>query len=103
MTDANNPNFPVGRNEEARAKENEALHGADLSVECHLPDGKVEKFSVKGSTEVGYVKVLLSTVVGKSVKQIKFEHNGKLMLDPMSFIDHSGVTPPIAKVTVTYT
>lgn len=79
------------KNEDLKKQEEAALHGKDLTLNLNFEDGKRECMKVKNSTEVGYVKLMLSQTCKVPVKNIAFHFKGKLMIDPMSFCDHQGV------------
>eukprot|EP00386_Alphamonas_edax_P012898 GDKI01040017.1.p2 GENE.GDKI01040017.1~~GDKI01040017.1.p2 ORF type:complete len:106 (-),score=49.74 GDKI01040017.1:253-570(-) len=88
------------RNEELREKEQQQLHGAALKVKLHLPDGKMEELQITVSKEVGYVKAWLAQRLGLQYNKLVLTYNGRPLIDPMSFCDHPGVTPPELDVNV---
>lgn len=90
------------KNDELKKQEEAALHGSDLTLKLLLPDGSTEIMQVKNSTEVGYVKLVLSQKKGVAVHQICLSFGGKPMIDPMSLCDHPGVEPPEVEVKVEF-
>lgn len=90
------------KNDELKKQEEAALQGSDLTLKLLLPDGSTETMKVKNSTEVGYVKLVLSQRKGVGVQQVSLSFDGKPMIDPMSFCDHPGVEPPEVEVKVEF-
>ncbi|CEM14892.1 unnamed protein product [Vitrella brassicaformis CCMP3155] len=88
------------KNEELRKQEEEALHGANITVQLQLPDGSSDDMVLPVSKEVGYVKLMLSQKLEIPYNKISLYFKDKPMIDPMSFCDHPGVAPPIVTVRV---
>eukprot|EP00914_Ancora_sagittata_P022165 GHVO01044082.1.p1 GENE.GHVO01044082.1~~GHVO01044082.1.p1 ORF type:complete len:114 (+),score=16.74 GHVO01044082.1:24-344(+) len=88
------------RNDELRRAEEATMHGADLKVRLMLPHGGVEVMQVKASTEVGYVKLLLSEKLNVPSPKIKLMFEERTLIDPMSFCDFPGIEPPQVDVHV---
>ncbi|EEA06995.1 uncharacterized protein CMU_033800 [Cryptosporidium muris RN66] len=89
-------------NEKLQREEEEVMHGANLTLKLNFPQyqSEVEELSVKSSTEVGYVKLLIGQRKGITAKNIRIFYNGTQMIDPMSLCDHLGVSPPSIDVDV---
>ncbi|KAH0482475.1 MAG: uncharacterized protein KVP18_003847 [Porospora cf. gigantea A] len=81
----NSMNFPR-RNEDLRAQEEADLHGQDLTVICRFVDGS------KASYKVGYLKNLIARDRQVAFMTFNLRFNGKVMIDPMSLVDHVGVS-----------
>lgn len=63
------------------------LRGADLVVECTLPDGKVEQVRCSMGHDVAYAKGQLARQLDLPYGAIKLFLHEKLMFDPLSFND----------------
>jgi len=101
MSDASGLTLPP-KNEDLKKKEEKELQGNDLTLKLLLPDGTTESMNVKSSTVVGYVKILLSEKLKVPVGRISLLFKNKPMINPMSFCDYEGVTPPEIKVIVKF-
>ncbi|KAL8428328.1 hypothetical protein Efla_007469 [Eimeria flavescens] len=89
-------------NASLRQQETEALQGGDMALQVKLGE-ETKQLSVKCSSEVGYVKLLLAQQLGVESRRLRLyalAEGGtrKLLLDPMSLCDYPELAAPTATV-----
>jgi hypothetical protein len=79
-------------------KVEQELRGADLELQCSLPDGRVETVRCSVGHDVANCKGQLARRLDVPYQTLQLFLDGKLMFDPLSFndfpqIDQTGATP----------
>ncbi|XP_026190296.1 uncharacterized protein LOC34620400 [Cyclospora cayetanensis] len=79
-------------NTSLREEETAALQGNDMALRIQIK-GDTKQLSVKCSSEVGYVKLLLAQQLNVDARRLRLYAEGadgqkKLLIDPMSLCDY---------------
>ncbi|CDJ58926.1 hypothetical protein, conserved [Eimeria maxima] len=89
-------------NASLREEEAAELQGGDMALKIQLAND-TKQLSVKCSSEVGYVKLLLAQQLGLEPRRLRLYAKGPtgeklLLIDPMSLCDYKELAAPAATV-----